>query len=135
MHGSNVCDLTKPDQFSRWNNWFDIITNSGTTEHVEPFESQYECFNIIHDCVKVGGVSIHLVPDIDELNQHKSWLGHSSFYYSKSFFEMLAIECGYEIIANQIINGLRCAALKKAINKPFMGNRTTFLDKIINVIR
>lgn len=130
LHGAVVRDLTRPEQFKDWHGSWDVITNSGTTEHVEPFESQYECFGIIHDCLKVGGIAIHLVPDVYERDEHGAWRNHSRYYYSKSFFELLANECEYELLSNTVINGLRCAAVKKTKSVPFMDDRAKFLASV-----
>ena len=130
LNGAIVRDLTRPEQFQEWHGSWDVLTNAGTTEHVEPFESQYECFGIIHDCVKVGGLAIHLLPDVFEHDQHGTWKNHCRHYYSKSFFELLAKECSYELLSNTVINGLRCATVKKTKNVPFMRDRSTFLGAI-----
>lgn len=130
LHGAIARDLTKPEEFQHWHGLWDVLTNSGTTEHVEPFESQYECFGIIHDCIKVGGIAIHLVPDVHECDERGVWKNHCRYYYSASFFELLASECKYEVLSNTLINGLRCVAVRKTEDVPFMGNRAKFLDAI-----
>ena len=130
LHGAIVRDLTRPEQFIDWHGSYDVLTNAGTSEHVEPFESQYECFRIIHDCIKVGGIAIHLIPDLYERDKHGAWKNHCRYYYSKSFFELLAKECEYELLSNTVINGLRCATVKKAKNVPFMDDRARFLETI-----
>lgn len=130
LHGAIVRDLTRPEQFQDWHGSWDVLTNSGTTEHVEPFESQYECFGIIHDCMKVGGIAIHLLPDVYERDEHGAWENHCRYYYSKPFFELVAKECGYELLSNTVINGLRCATVRKTKNVPFMSDRSSFLESI-----
>lgn len=130
LHGAVFRDLTRPGEFQDWHGSWDILTNSGTTEHVEPFESQYECFGILHDVVKVGGIAIHLIPDIHELDERGAWKNHCRYYYSESFFELLARECEYELLSNTVINGLRCAAVRKTKHVPFMSNRSKFLSSI-----
>ena len=130
LHGALVRDLTKPELFQDWHGFWDVLTNSGTTEHVEPYESQYECFSIIHDCIKVGGLAIHIVPDVRECDERGSWKNHCHYYYSESFFKLLAEECEYEILSNTIIDNLRCVAVKKVKNIPFMNNRLKFLELI-----
>lgn len=110
QHGAVVRDLTRPEQFRDWHGAWDILTNAGTTEHVEPFEAQYECFGILHDCVRPGGVAIHLLPDVDDCDKRGMSVNHCRYYYSAQFFEHLATACGYELVANTVINGLRCAA-------------------------
>jgi hypothetical protein len=130
LHGAVVRDLTRPEQFLNWHGSWDVLTNSGTTEHVEPFESQYECFSIIHDCLKVGGIAIHLVPDVYERDEHHAWENHCRYYYSESFFEMLSKECKYELLSNTVVNGLRCVTLRKTRDIPFMDDRLKFLRAI-----
>jgi hypothetical protein len=130
LYGAVIRDLTRPEQFHDWHDSWDILTNSGTTEHVEPFESQYECFSIIHDCIKVGGIAVHLIPDVYERDEHNAWKNHCRYYYSESFFELLAKECKYELLSNTVIDGLRCATVKKTTNGPFMEDRSKFLESI-----
>jgi hypothetical protein len=130
LHGAVVRDLTRPEQFHDWHGSWDILTNSGTTEHVEPFELQYECFSIIHDCLKVGGIAVHLIPDVHQHDEHGAWKNHCGYYYSGVFFEILAKECEYELLASTVINGLRCATVKKTKNVPFMKDRLKFLSLI-----
>ncbi len=130
LHDAVVRDLTRPEEFQDWHGSWDVLTNSGTTEHVEPFESQYECFGIIHRCIKVGGIAIHLIPDVYERDERGAWRNHCRYYYSGSFFEMLARECKYELLSNTVINGLRCAALQKTKDVPFLDDRAKFLDAI-----
>lgn len=129
-HGAVVRDLTKPAQFHDWFGSWDIVTNSGTTEHVEPFEAQYECFRILHNCMKVGGITVHLVPDIDERDQHGAWMDHCRYYYSQAFFDVMARECDYDVLFNTVIAGLRCATIRKTKNVPFMADRPKFLSLI-----
>ncbi len=86
LHGSQVRDLRKPEQFNDLEGKFDVLTNLGTTEHVEPYEYQYTCFKIIHRLVKKGGVMIHIVPDINLRNDKKAWVDHCRVYYSERFF-------------------------------------------------
>lgn len=126
--GSLVKDLTKPTDFNEWPEYFDILTNSGTTEHVEPFESQYDCFKILHDCVKVGGLMIHLIPDIEPLNQGH-FVNHCNYYYSEKFFNDLALNSNYTILENKIMDNLRCVVLVKNSNN-FWQDKNSFLKNI-----
>ena len=86
LNNAIVRDLTKPEQFKDFHGEWDIITNAGTTEHVEPFESQYDCFNIIHDCMKVGGIAIHLNPDVYEHDVHNRWKNHFRDFRKQPIF-------------------------------------------------
>ena len=90
-HRAVVTNLKEPIRKEYINN-FDIITNSGTTEHVKPFKGQYMSFKNIHDCAKVGGVMIHILPGFG------SYYGHCQTYYDYDFFRMLAKHNNYELI-------------------------------------
>jgi hypothetical protein len=129
--GSLIKDLTKSTDFEEWTSYFDILTNSGTTEHVEPFDNQYDCFKILHDCVKIGGLMIHLIPDIEPLDQGH-FANHCNYYYSEKFFNDLALNCNYTILENTIMDNLRCAVLIKNSNN-FWQDKDSFL-KNINII-
>ena len=84
--------MSKPIDKNEWTNHFDVITNFGTTEHVRPHERQYECFKNAHMCTKVGGVMIHVVPEVG------TFKGHCPCYYSIKFFKQLAEDNFYKIV-------------------------------------
>jgi hypothetical protein len=128
--GAVPLDLGTPDAMQEWNARFDIISNLGTTEHVEPFAAQYECFANVHRWLKAGGVAVHIVPAIEELEATGRWQNHCNNYYSKPFFEMLARESGCELVSTRVINELRAACLHKTTDRPFMGDRELFLRQI-----
>jgi hypothetical protein len=65
---------------------YDIVTNFGTTEHVETLDEQYECFKNMHDLCCVGGFMIHEVPMIELYDRVPD---HSPVYYSANFFKHL----------------------------------------------
>lgn len=130
LNGAIKIDLSKPVSDLEWLNHFDIITNAGTSEHIEPKEGQFECFKNVHNWLKVGGIAIHLIPDIDELEERGFWKKHCNNYYSHSFFKMLAKNNGYEIESLKIVNGLICSCLRKKIEMPFMEDRREFLNYI-----
>ncbi len=130
LHGAVIRDLTQPEQFYDWHNSYDIMINAGTTEHVEPYEAQYECFSVIHSCIKVGGVFIHLVPDVYEHDEKGAWKNHCRYYYSSNFFRVLAKECGYKLLSNTVIRGMRCVALRKTKDTFFMRDRGKFLSLV-----
>lgn len=129
--GALRIDFSKPIQRPEWYGTFDIITNAGTLEHVEPFRAQYECFRNIHRLLKVGGIVIHLLPDIHELETQGLWKGHCNNYYSHEFVRRLAAANHYRIVAMTIINGMTCACLQKERDVPFMEDRKEFLASII----
>ena len=116
MDGALPYDLAKPisDKFN-----FDVLTNYGTTEHVE---NQYECFRNIHNMVKIGGLMIHGVPLIG------NWPGHCRYYYNRHFFISLASVCKYEVVDQKIWRNefyayprnLVSAVLRKKENNEFI---------------
>jgi|SRR5450759_2240674 len=130
MDGALRMDLSKPDAFSSWHGSFDIVTNCGTSEHVEPKEAQYACFMIVHDCLRVGGISIHIVPGIDELKNEGCWKSHCRNYYSRDFFKMLATNNDYKLVCFEIINGFLSVCLQKQYDKPFMEEEEELLKYI-----
>lgn len=128
--GAIPVDLAKPDTSGRWRGRFDIITNSGTTEHVEPHEAQYECFRNIHAWLRRGGVAVHMVPDVRALDEEGVWEGHCGNYYSLEFFELLAVQCGYTLVHPEPISGLVCVGLQKDGDTPFGCERSALLAGI-----
>ena len=85
QNGALRVDLSRRIRKPAWLGAFDIITNAGTTEHVEPFEAQYICFLNIHNCLRGGGVAVSIVPDVGELDRHGAWKDHCNHYYSHEF--------------------------------------------------
>lgn len=129
-HGALLVDLSKPIRNPKWLGAFDIVTNSGTSEHVEPFGAQYACFMNIHICLKQGGIAVHLVPDIVELEQRGHWKNHCNYYYSHEFFALLADLNGYDFLSSKVIDGLRCVCLRKSSDVPFTQDRDSVLAAI-----
>lgn len=124
--GAIPLDLSQPIDKPDWRGHFDVITNAGTTEHVEPFAAQYVCFRNLHEWLKPGGVFIHIVPAIEELDASGRWMNHCNHYYAAAFFEMLARENDYELLESTIVNELHAAALRKRSDAPFMTDRAEF---------
>ena len=133
QHGAERLDLTKPEQFSTWHGHFHVITNAGTTEHVQPFAHQHTCFGILHDCASIGGLMIHVVPDALSMVNQGKWRGHCDFYYGQDFFTMLAQKNGYEILHLDIKDQLVRSVLRKSVDQDFMVDKDLFLSKIHNV--
>lgn len=129
-HGALWVDLSKPIRNPKWLGAFDIVTNSGTSEHVEPFGAQYECFMNIHICLRQGGIAVHLVPDIVELEQRGRWKNHCNYYYSHEFFTLLADLNGYDLLSSKVIDGLRCVCLRKSSDVPFTQDRDSVVAAI-----
>jgi hypothetical protein len=128
--GALAYDLARPIDRREFIGRFDVITNAGTSEHVEPIAGQYTCFQNIHNMLAVGGIAIHIVPDVEELDLRGSWKNHSNNYYSKEFFLMLADENAYRLLSSIVLSGLRCVCLQKTVDAPFMQNRDLLLAKI-----
>ena len=68
--------------------YYDIAINFGTTEHIL---NQWNCFSVIHDAVRPGGVMYHVLPAT-------GYLDHGYYCYTPLFFEDLAKANGYEIV-------------------------------------
>ena len=128
--GALPVDLGKPCTNPRWHHRFDIVTNSGTTEHVEPLDAQYEVFRNVHRWLRPGGVAVHLVPDVGALEDEGAWAGHCNNYYSFAFFEYLAQRSGCELILPEQILGLVCVGVHKVGDAPFGCERGELLDLI-----
>jgi hypothetical protein len=69
---------------------FDLVVNTGTTEHVA---NQAQAFRIIHDLTRIGGVMFHEVPA-------GSW-NHGLINYTPKFFMLLHKQNDYEQIYMQ----------------------------------
>lgn len=106
---------------------WDVVTNFGTSEHVEPEQGHYNCWKNIHTWTKVGGYSVHDVPEAG------SWPGHCRFYYSFEFFNEFR-KIGYEILELKQVpypqqGNLIFCCLKKVKETEFF-NYTTFTSLI-----
>jgi SAM-dependent methyltransferase len=128
-HGSVKVDLSIPCDKAEYHNDFDVVTNFGTTEHVEPLETQYHCFANIHRWTKPGGIIIHSVPSAEDLSESGKWRHHCQYFYSRNFFEKLAEAASYEIIDRQIKDGLHYCVFQKA-DSEFPVNKDDFLSWI-----
>lgn len=125
--GALPIDLSQPVP-DRFHGRFDIVTNSGTSEHVEPLDGQYNCFANIHNCLRPGGLMVHIVPEAG------SFPGHCPFYYTPDFFQALADLNDYEIQQLKRLdrksNFLVAAALIRKTDRPFTPEKQALLDQI-----
>jgi|LakMenEpi03Aug12_release.lakeMendotaPanAssembly.Ray.scaffolds.fasta_scaffold650910_1 hypothetical protein len=109
----------KPDLFK-----CDIITNIGTTEHVELEDGQFNCWMNMHSWLNVGGIMIHELPEVG------SWPGHCRYHTSRKFFKAFE-KYGYKIVElddhlwSDQGNTLWCV-MKKVKDVPFMDKDTFF---------
>jgi hypothetical protein len=78
-------DLNMDEVPERLRQQFDLVINTGTTEHIA---NQAQAFRIIHDLTRVGGVMFHEVPA-------GSW-NHGLFNYTPKFFLLLEKQNDYE---------------------------------------
>lgn len=128
-NGAIPIDLSKPIRKEYFNK-FDIVTNSGTSEHVEPYEGQYECFRNIHLCTRIGGIMIHVI------SQSGSFPGHCPFYYKHDFFDILAKCNNYDVIEiGELRRGNNFFAIAGLIKKdgPFLIGKNELLEGIVQM--
>jgi hypothetical protein len=69
---------------------FDMVTNIGTSEHVE---GQKGCWQNVHMLTKVGGVYVGQCPYHDG----RSWWWHGIYYPTEAFYESFADLNGWQI--------------------------------------
>ena len=79
-------DLSKPLP-ENFFNAFDIVTNCGTSEHVD---NQFECWRKIHKSLKVKGFLLSANPEKDKYNRN-----HCNWFYDMNFFEVFAERLNY----------------------------------------
>jgi SAM-dependent methyltransferase len=81
-------DLNKDSVPHKLKRSFDIVINTGTTEHVA---DQANAFQIIHDLTAPGGLMFHDVPA-------GGMMTHGFFGYNMQFFFMLCRDNNYEVV-------------------------------------
>ena len=128
--GALAIDLSRPFNRPEWSGHFDVVTNSGTSEHVEPYEAQFICFQSLHEVTKQGGLMIHIVPGVEELRGSGYWKYHCNNYYSKEFFRMLCQSNDYRLLEQKVMDELLCVCLLKLSDRPFMQDQKTFLSHV-----
>lgn len=67
---------------------YDLVTNHGTSEHLL---NQFNCFKVMHEFCRAGGLMIHAVPFTVHLE-------HGFFNYQPNFFSALARYNAYETL-------------------------------------
>lgn len=85
---TEILDLNFEDLPKRYRESFDIVLNFGTTEHII---NQLNCFRVMHDAMKVGGISFHQRPCA-------GWANHGYYLYHLLFIQDLAKANDYEIV-------------------------------------
>lgn len=128
--GALKIDLSRPFNRPEWRGHFDVVTNSGTSEHVEPHEAQFTCFQNVHEVTKNSGLMIHIVPGVQELRGSGYWKYHCNNYYSTEFFRMLCRSNDYRLLEQKVMDELLCVCLLKLSDRPFMDDRRKFLSHV-----
>ena len=103
--GALKLDLQKPLNLGT----FDLVTNFGTTEHVE---KQEPCWNNVHESVKVGGKFINHTPRPGHMINHGFW------HPSLEWFEEFAGINDYKIEVLEKDNSINHARLVKISHSP-----------------
>lgn len=83
-----ILDLNHENLPRRMRNHYDVVFNFGTTEHIV---NQWNCFEVMHDALKVDGVIYHQLPA-------SGYLDHGYFCYTPLFFRELAEANAYEVV-------------------------------------
>jgi SAM-dependent methyltransferase len=86
--GSIILDLSMPLVQEGIVGMFDVVLNSGTSEHV--MRNQWQVFKNMHDLLKNDGILIHILPE--------DVVGHGFWLYRESFFVWLSTICKYNIV-------------------------------------
>ena len=94
---------------------YDVVFNFGTTEHIF---NQWNCFEFMHDALKVGGVVYHQLPA-------SGYLDHGYYCYTPLFFREMAQANHYAVEHLSVTQDNRVPSLnvhvilRKAVDAPF----------------
>jgi hypothetical protein len=86
--GARVFDLNYQQAPEDLIGWSDLTANLGTVEHVF---NQVNCFRLVHDVTKTGGLMLHLSPV-------NNGIYHGLFQYNPRLFSALAEYNHYELL-------------------------------------
>jgi hypothetical protein len=112
LKNTEILDLNFDKLPRRMREHYDVVFNFGTTEHIF---NQWNCFEIIHDALKVGGVVYHQLPA-------SGYLDHGYFCYTPLFFKELAKANRYEIV--EIAVSHAGESLIDKLDLPMLGGET-----------
>jgi hypothetical protein len=87
LKNTEILDLNFDALPDRMLGHYDVVFNFGTTEHIV---NQWNCFEVMHDALRVGGVAYHQLPA-------SGYLDHGYYCYTPLFFRELADANGYVI--------------------------------------
>jgi SAM-dependent methyltransferase len=85
---TEILDLNREDLPEKYREYFDVVLNFGTTEHIF---NQLNSYRLMHDALSSGGVFFHQVPTL-------GYVDHGYFCYHSLFFKDLALANDYEIL-------------------------------------
>lgn len=120
---STPLDLNRDQVPRRMRAAFDLVVNTGTTEHVA---NQDNAFRVIHDLCKPGGIMYHQLPA-------GGMMTHGLINYTPKFFWHLCRENEYEVIilrvsshpANPVPQNIRDSNLSFASYDPI------YIDQVV----
>jgi len=113
LDGAERCrkiDLCKPVDPALLGGRFEVITNYGTTEHVE---DQTVCWRNIHELLLPGGYLISTVPTPGDYRKHGIW------YPPAAWYESWAELNGYELLQFSPETPLTVVVAQKLDERPF----------------
>src|ERR1700730_18172259 len=84
---TEILDLNFDTLPPKYNEYYDLVINSGTTEHIF---NQWNCFELMHHATRVGGVMYCQLPAT-------GYLDHGYFCYTPLFFRDIAAANKYEL--------------------------------------
>lgn len=87
--GALSYDLSKPIEEPKYEKYFDVVTNFGTSEHVSKL---YYCLKNVHEFCKGGGLMFHENPKTG------NWKFHGHHFFTQEFYKGLADLCDYTIL-------------------------------------
>lgn len=113
LHGSLNLDLQEPINLLEIGGPFDVVTNFGTTEHVD---DQDACWRNVHWLVNVGGYLISSTP--------LDWPKHGRWYPTGEWYVEFAALNGYEVqLKFQIVDSTGqktlCVRMRKIEHREF----------------
>jgi hypothetical protein len=106
-------DLTHPIDVQAINGPFDVVTNFGTTEHVD---EQEPCWRNVHALVRLGGTLISCTP--------LDWPKHGRWYPTEEWYLQFCELNGYELeerwgVVDSLGRKTICMRARKVADLPF----------------
>ena len=92
---TTILDLNRRDLPFRFRRRFDVVINSGTTEHLM---NQYNAFKVMHDALRAGGYIVHSLPC-------RGFSNHGYLTYTPRFFFDLAAYNNYGVVSTWLSEG------------------------------